>query len=418
MNSTVDVVIIGGGAIGLSSAYALTERNVSVAVIEADDLATGSSSGNAGHIVPSHVIPFAAPGMPLVGLKDLFNKYGAFGIESDVNGLDLISFLTRFVLRCTSVNVRTGTPTLQELHALSVDRLQAWTQASGWANAVRPHGLLQVFRSKAGYEAGVAEAQHMQDSGVQVSFLDADGVRDLEPGVLPGAWGGVHLVNDGSLDPAVLLHDLAKTINSRGSLVLTKALVSKVLKTKSGYSVHAGEHIIDAQQMVIAAGVWTPEIAKLVGSKANIPLMPARGYSSTLRLPRDAAFTHAMILGEAHGAVTPLGSRVRLTGRYELSGRNRKINEKRVLNLSRAAREYLELPSAMHVESKWAGLRPTTPDGLPMIGRLKDAPQVIVASGHGMLGTSTAAGTGELVARIVTEVGPQVFMGPMDPNRF
>ena len=413
----VDVAIIGGGAIGLSSGYALTSRGLSVAVLEADELATGSSSGNAGHIVPSHVIPFAAPGMPLTGLKDLFNKHGAFGIDPRA-GLSLIPFLLRFAMNCTTKNVERGTPALTDLHALSVDRLQAWARESGWANAMRPHGLLQVFRTDQGLAGGVHEAHHMEQAGVAVNVLDADGVRALEPGILAGAVGGVHLVNDGSLDPGQFLMDLADAITSRGSTIATNARISKVTRSTHGFEIVAGSHVVQADHIVIAAGVWSQDVAQLVGSKVKVPLMPARGYSSTLRLRTEAAFTHAMILGEAHVAVTPLGSRVRLTGRYELAGKGRDINDKRVLNLSRAAREYLDLPSSMHVESKWTGLRPSTPDGLPMIGRLRDLPQVVLATGHGMLGTSLGAGTGELVARIITGAQPGVRTSAMDPHRF
>lgn len=414
---TVDVAIIGGGAIGLSSGFALTSRGLSVAVLEADELATGSSSGNAGHIVPSHVIPFAAPGMPLTGLKDLFNKHGAFGIDPRA-GLSLIPFLLRFAMNCTAKNVERGIPALTDLHALSVERLQSWARESGWTNAMRPHGLLQVFRSSEGFAGGVNEARHMEHAGVAVNVLDAQAVRTLEPGILEGAVGGVHLVNDGSLDPAQFLRDLAGAITSRGSHVLTNARINKVNRSANGFEIHAGENTVQAEHIVVATGVWSQEVTRLIGSKVKVPLMPARGYSSTLRLRSDAAFTHAMILGEAHVAVTPLGSRVRLTGRYELAGKGREINDKRVLNLSRAAREYLELPSSMHVESKWTGLRPSTVDGVPMIGRLRDLPQVVLATGHGMLGTSLGAGTGELVARIITHTDLGVRAEAMDPNRF
>lgn len=413
----VDVAIIGGGAIGLSSGYALTSRGLSVAVLEADELATGSSSGNAGHIVPSHVIPFAAPGMPLTGLKDLFNKHGAFGIDPRA-GVSLIPFLLRFAMNCTTKNVERGIPALTDLHALSVEQLHLWAGESGWTNAMRPHGLLQVFRSQAGLAGGVREAEHMQQAGVAIKVLGADEVRALEPGILAGAVGGVHLVNDGSLDPGQFLTDLAGAITSRGSHVVTNARITKVTRTSGGFEIVAGDSVVQAEQIVIAAGVWSQEVTRLVGSKVKVPLMPARGYSSTLRLRTDAAFTHAMILGEAHVAVTPLGSRVRLTGRYELAGKGRDINDKRVLNLSHAAREYLELPSSMHVESKWTGLRPSTPDGLPMIGRLRDLPSVVLATGHGMLGTSLGAGTGELVARIITNAQAGVRTSAMDPNRF
>ena len=411
-----DVAVIGGGVIGLSTAFALAQRGISVVVIEADELATGSSSGNAGHIVPSHVIPFAAPGMVKAGIKDLFNKHGAWGVSASA-GPSLIPFMIRFALNCTKRNVDRGVPALSELSALSVSTLSSWSSTGAWANSMRPTGLLQVFRSEASLSSAAHEAEAMAAHGVAVRTLDAAGVCALEPGLASGAVGGVHLVNDGCLDPAQLLRDLAAGIESHGGRVITGARLasSRALSSCTRLTLSTGD-TVEAGQVVVAAGVWSGPVMKLLGHKMRVPLMPARGYSCTLRLRDAAAFTHPMILGEAHVAVTPLENRVRLTGRYELAGREREINEKRVSNLVAAAREYLQLPATMHIENKWTGLRPSTPDGIPMIGRV--SPTLTLATGHGMLGTSLGPGTGELVARILAGEAHSIPMDALSPLRF
>jgi D-amino-acid dehydrogenase len=420
-----DVVVIGGGVIGLSCAHALALRGVNVVVIERDGIGSGSSSENAGHIVPSHVIPFAAPGMVGLGLRDLRSRHGAFGLSRSA-GLRLLPWLAAFARNCTADNVSRGVPALRDLGALSVATLEDWTAREGWTTRLHRNGLLQVFRTDAGLAAAQIEADHLRQHGVAADILTADDVASREPGLLPGSVGAVHLRDDASLDPKALLFDLAAAVRHLGGRVLSPAHVTGINRREGGE--HSALSIdldcdgvpdrIEAAQVVIAAGVWSRHVARMVGARSRIPLMPARGYSTTLGMREQPAFHHPMILGEAHVAITPMNRQVRITGRYELAGTQRSIDERRTRALMAAAREYVKLPATMHIDSRWTGLRPATVDGMPMIGRLRSTPEVILATGHGMLGTSLGAGTGELVARVITGEDPGMDATPMAPDRF
>lgn len=410
------VVIIGGGIIGASVASSLARRGVDVIVLDTGAPREGSSAANAGHLVPSHVIPFASPGMVSAGLRSLARRDGAFAINPRLRR-QLAPWLAQFAAASTDANVRRGAPALDWLLGTSmaeVDRLLA----SGIELDHDRDGLIQVFTRPESLEGAQHEAARMRDLGYPAQEMSLDALHEAEP-LVHDAVGAILLTRDGRLNPALLLEALRAEAVELGAEFRTATVIGIATGPPS---VMTTDGPVPAEQIVLAAGSWTPEIAATVpaadGWSPRLPILPAKGYSVTVPDVPDAPH-RPLLLMDQRLAVTPMGTGLRITGRFELTDpADRGIPPQRADALLVGARAALTLPAEAHATQPWSGLRPATPDGLPIIGRIAPGSPVIVASGHGMLGTTTGPGTGELVAAMVAGEAPPIDVTPLSPQRF
>ncbi len=409
MTHKVDVLIIGGGAIGLSAAHYLQRAGRAVTVLDQKAVAAGSSSGNAGHIVPSHIVPLAAPGIIGTALRWLRDpKNSPFGMRLSADPTYL-SWLLQFAAACSARNVRGAIPALKALGALSARNFSRLVRDEALNCAYNQTGLLFLYKTRAALDAGRHEAELLHQHGLPADVLDEALVHWREPAALPDVIGGVHYTGDASLDPARFLRALADRVIARGADVRENTPVT-VLES-------AGERVtrvrtsagdFEAEQVVLAAGAWTPQVARGLG--LNLPVQPARGYSLTARagvaLPRQA-----LLLGERRVAVTPMGEQLRFTGRLELSDLDTTPSPEHIAGIERAVREYLAIDERLRLVGTWAGLRPTTPDGVPIIGLSPRHKNLIIATGHAMLGLSLGPGTGQVVAELAMGKTPSIDLG-------
>lgn len=409
---TAGVVVIGGGIVGWSVASALARRGDDVVLIEAGGETFGTSSANAGHLVPSHCIPFAAPGMVGSGLRSLYKRDGAFAI-SPKSAPHLLPWLVRFAAAATPANVERCAPALTSLLAITMSEAQRLHDA-GHDFDYMQRGLVQVFTSQAGLDGGRHEADHMRDHGVPVSELSGDELRASEPVLRDSVCGGLVLEADARMDPANMLAAVRSDAQAHGARI-ADARVTALTNAGSSPVVHCGNRSIRADRVVVAAGVWSRALARSLGH--HVPLMPAKGYSVTVDV--DLVPTRPMVLVEQRVALSPLTRGLRLACRYELSApSDRAIPAKRISQLLRNANLALRLPDGLAPANEWTGLRPALPDGVPAIGRLGDRGEVYIATGHGMLGTATGPGTGEVLAALMH--GESIDFDPavISPNRF
>jgi D-amino-acid dehydrogenase len=239
-------------------------------------------------------------------------------------------------------------------------------------------------------------------------------VHDREPSALPDVIGGVHFTSDASLDPARFLRGLADCARRLGADLREHTPVT-------GYEV-VGDRIMrvlttaedfEPAQVVLAAGAWSPQAARGLG--LSLPVQPARGYSLTARAP-SAMPRQALLLGERRVAVTPMGERLRVTGRLELSALDTTPSPRHIAGIERAVREYITLDEPLTVLETWAGLRPTTPDGVPIIGFSPRHANLIIATGHAMLGLSLGPGTGQLVAELANGREPAIDLDRLNAD--
>ncbi len=416
MTTKSDILIIGGGPVGLSCAYYLLKSGRKVTLLDAKEIGKGSGSGNAGHIVPSHIIPLAAPGVVTSALKWMLDPaHSPFGMKVSLSP-NYISWLLKFVLACSESNVQRSIKPLNDLGQLSAKNFAQVVAEEKFDCSYQEKGLLFLYKTEKAFHDGQHEGEFMQKHGIPVSVYDKTKVHEIEPAALADIIGGVHFTGDARLNPAVFLKLLSDRVREMGAEMFENTSVTgfesvngKISKVKTS----AGD--FEAEQVILAAGALTPPVARDL--KLNIPIQPARGYSMTMSATKTMP-SHALILGERRIAVSPMDGVLRFTGRLEVGNYSMQPNRVWLQRIENSAREYLRLDEKLDVKETWAGLRPTTPDGVPIIGRSPKHSNLTLATGHAMLGLSLGPGTGQVVAELLNGQEPAVSLSPMRLERF
>ncbi|MBI3167359.1 MAG: FAD-dependent oxidoreductase [Chloroflexi bacterium] len=411
-----DVLIIGGGPVGLSCAYYLLKSGRQVTLLDAKEIGKGSGAGNAGHIVPSHVIPLAAPGVVTSALKWMLDPvHSPFGMKISLDP-NYIAWLLKFVIACSEANVQRSIKPLNELGQLSAKNFAQIIAEEKFDCAYQEMGLLHLFKTEKAFHEGQHEAEFMQKQGIPVSVYDKTRIHEIEPAAVNDVLGGVHFTGDAHLNPAVFLKLLSDRVRVMGAEMLEGTAVTgfesaegkvRVVRTSQGE--------FEVEHVILAAGALTPSVARDL--KLNIPIQPARGYSMTMSATKTMP-SHALILGERRVAVSPMGGLLRFTGRLEVGNYSMEPNPVWIQRIENSSREYLRLDEKLDVKETWAGLRPTTPDGVPIIGRSPKHSNVILATGHAMLGLSLGPGTGQVVAELLCGKESRVNVNPFAVERF
>jgi len=414
--SKADVLIIGGGSIGLNAAYYLLKAGRSVTLLDQGAVGVGSSAGNAGHIVPSHILPLAAPGIIPTALKWLLDAENSpFGMKISL-APEYLAWLLRFAAACSDSNVQRGIPPLKALGLLSARNCAEMITAEGFDCHYSETGLLFLYKTETSFAGGRHEAELLHQHGLPAEVLDKAAVRAREPAALDDVIAGVHFTGDSSLNPARFLQQLAERVRALGADLRSNTPVTR-LESAGGKitRVITAQDEFEAGQVVLASGAWSPLVARGLG--LNLPVQPARGYSLTMAatqvMPRQA-----LILGERRVAVTPLGDKLRFTGRLEVGNMSTTPDTKYIAQIERVVREYIQVDEKLDIQETWAGLRPTTPDGLPVIGFSPRHSNLILATGHAMLGLSLGPGTGQVVAELANKAKTAFDLSPLSPARF
>ncbi|MGE0771722.1 MAG: NAD(P)/FAD-dependent oxidoreductase [Cyclobacteriaceae bacterium] len=411
------VGIIGGGIIGLSCAYYLQQSGHGVTIIDKGDLTDGCSMGNAGMVVPSHIIPLASPGMIRKGIRWMFNPRSPFYVRPRFSG-DLIRWGYLFYRHATTEHVERAIPALKELSLFSKSLYQQWSKELPFDFGYHERGLLMLYRTKEAGHEEEATARIASQHGLVAKVLSAGEVQELEPHVKVSVKGGVFFPGDAHLTPQKLTTGLIQYLENQGvKFMLGETVVNVVLKEKEIRLVKTTHHEFDFDLVVVATGSWSGEFCKLFG--LSLPMQAGKGYSFTVDRPNDNVNIPSILL-EDRVAVTPMGKTLRFGGTMEITGVNHSINMKRVEGIVNAIpRYYPKLELAMpDKQSVWHGLRPCSPDGLPYIGRVGRFKNLILATGHSMMGLSLAPGTGKLVAQLVNTERPAVPLVPFAADRF
>ena len=412
-----DILIIGGGIIGVSVAYYLALGGHSVTLIEKDDISTGSSSGNAGLIANGFAIPIAAPGVPKQGLKMMLDPSSPFYIKPRLN-LELIKWLWKFVRACNEKQMRKSIPILLALGQGSFDLFDDLLEREDVNFGYQKNGRLILFTSDSSFAGWKKDVELVKEFGVEMELLDAKGAKEIEPNLLPSVKHAIYCEEYAHVDPDRFTKELRRLAESHGAEIITGTGVTGFEPVgKKFTAVHTTDGKLTAKQVVLAAGAWSAALARKL--KIKLPIQPAKGYSLTYKTPSPGP-SLPLMLSERKTAVTPMGDILRFTSTLELAGFDPSINQRRIETIRRSVREYLPGMEDLDEQSEiqWSGYRPATPDDLPIIGRSKKIANLIFATGHGTLGITHGLITGKLVSQLIDGEQPSIDLEPFRAERF
>jgi D-amino-acid dehydrogenase len=412
----VKVVVVGGGIAGLCCAYYLRKRDFDVTIVDRATVGarTASSWGNGGWIAPAQAGPLPEPGLTIYGLRALVRADSALYFRPGYLPR-LLPWLLRFRTYCNQRDYDAGTAALAALGKRSFElvdemvddgiRFDLWKLGMVCATA-KVEDARKVLRSLEG----------MRRHGYQLpdDVLGEQEIHELEPSLNDRVGAGFHLAEQWNVKADTLVNGLGGKLREMGVELLEDAEVTaferagtavRAVRTTKGDV--AGDHV------VLAAGSWTTPLAAKLG--VRIPMEPGKGYSFLLRpkvMPR-----HGILFADIHAGVTPLGDRVRIGGTMEFSGYDLSIDQRRIGNLFRLARDYVDLETPDY-EEPWAGLRPTTVDGLPILDRAQPYPNAYVATGYSMLGMTVSQPAGEAMAEMIVSGRRPALFEPFRIDRF
>lgn len=414
-----NVVVIGGGIIGLSSAYYLHKAGHQVTVLDKSDFMDNCSYGNCGYVCPSHFIPLATPGIVKQGLKWMLNSQSPFYVQPRLSR-SLIDWGMKFMKSANAAHVERSAMPLKDIAILSQYEYEhEWLSRPDLEFAYQHKGLLEIFQTEAAAEHAHHTVEKGHELGLDVELLDSAALQAKEPHTKVNGIGAIFFKCDAHLYPDKLMRGLIAILKASGVQLLANEEVVKIETHAGGVSkVITAARAFDAEQVVIATGSWSREMASLLGT--NLPLVPGRGYSVTLE---DSPYflNYPAILVEGRAAITPMdGNKIRFGGTMEITSTNTPPRYARVQGILNAVKRFFpefDVPMPP-VEKIWYGYRPCSADGLPYIGRIKKYNNVVIATGHSMLGLSLGAGTGKLVRELVDGVKPSIDLSPFAVERF
>jgi D-amino-acid dehydrogenase len=408
-----EVVVIGAGVIGLTSALMAQARGLSVTVVDREGPAAGASAGNAGAFAFTDILPLASPGILRKAPKWLLDPLGPLTIPP-AYALQIAPWLYRFWRACSPRAVAASTAAQTALMDLSKAELEPFLAATGTLSMLRKDGNLQVYESEAEFRASLSGWEARTAHGIEFRHMDAGEMAALQPGLSPRFIKGTFTPGWWSIaDPKDYVLALAEQVRSQGGKII-RAEVAGLKPHDGGLSIQTTAETLTAHKVVLAAGAFSHRIAATLGER--IPLETERGYNTTL--PPDALDLRCQVTFGGHGfVVSRLSTGIRVGGAVELGGLSLPPNYKRSEAMLRKAKSFLP---ALKTEGgrQWMGFRPSLPDSLPAVGRSRASPHVVYAFGHGHLGLTQSAGTGRLVADLLTDAPPAINLTPFSPQRF
>lgn len=410
------VVVIGGGITGLCCAYYLVQKGYRITLIDRGQMDSGVSYLNAGYITPSHIVPLASPGVVTQGLRWMLRPSSPFYIQPRWDP-EFFRWGLQFWKSSSRSHVDRSIPLLLKLN-LESRRLYEQIHAEGEIPFhYERKGLLMAFRTPKGEEEEHELAERARREGLEAEVLDRRSLSKLQPAFSERVLGAVHYLSDAHMTPGTFMHALKGWLRSQGvAFESGQEVRGFVSEGRSIRLVDAGEAVFEVDEVVIAAGSWTPTLASTLGLR--IPIQGGKGYS--MEVDRPTGITLPALLSEAKVAVTPMEGFTRFAGTMEFSGNNATIRRERVRAIARAASTYYRglevLPSEQ--EGASCGLRPVSPDGLPYIGRTARYDNLSIASGHAMMGWSLGPITGKLIAQVIEGARPDIGLQRLSPDRF
>ncbi len=412
------IIIVGGGVIGLCTAYYAMQAGQSVTILERGGADRDACShGSAGMIVPSHFVPLAAPGMVGLGLRMMLNAQSPFYIRPRLDR-DLMRWGMAFCRSANASHVTRSAPLLRDLNLASRACYEELADTFGNAFGLVKKGLLMLCRTERGLHEEGMQAEHARRLGLPAEVLTPQEAAKLDPGLQMDIAGAVYFAQDCHLSPQRFTAGLTQALEAGGANLRWNTEVTG-WRVRAGciQAVQTSQGEYEANEYVLAGGAWSPSVVR--GLDLTLPMQAGKGYSVTLPHPSHQP-NLCSILTEARVAVTPMGDTLRFGGTMEIGGMDTAVNPSRVQGILDSIPRYFPQfgPADFRDLPVWSGLRPCSPDGLPYVGRFARYANLSAATGHAMMGVSLGPITGKLMAQLLSGRAPVLDIALLSPDRY
>ena len=413
-----NIIIIGGGIIGLSSAYYLLQQGHQITIIDRTDMLDGCSYGNAGYVSPSHFVPLASPGIVMQGFKWMTDSKSPFYVQPRLSK-SLINWGMKFIKSATKANVDASAIPLRDINLLSKQLYEDLCHVPGFSFYYANKGMLDFFKTDESAHHAEEMVKASKKLGLDATLLNKQEVEQMEPTLNMDIKGAVYFKGDSHMYPNKLMKDMIAYLRNNGVTIKTGEEVKTFIKegnTIKGVRTNVSEYF--SEHIVLAAGAWSGEVA--ANLNLNIPMVGGRGYSMTFE---DLPFKikQPIILSEARVAITPMAeNKIRFGGTMEITSTNTPPRMNRVMGILESVKKYfpdVDIPFP-EKDKIWFGFRPCSADGLPYIGKVSKYNNLVIASGHAMLGLSLGPATGKLVSEIINNETTSMDVKAFNPDRF
>lgn len=404
------ILVMGGGVVGVSTAYQLLKDGHQVVLLERQPtVALETSWGNAGMIAPGHSFVWSSPRAPWILLKSLFHKNQAlrFRFSADPR---LYTWSLKFLAECTEAKARRNTLRKHHIALYSQRVLHEVIAAETLDYDRNPRGILYFHRDPAALETGVAHMQLLAEDGQEIQVLDRDQVLALEPALQGNAAriaGGIYCPTDETGDPHKFTRGLAERCVALGAEIHTETTITGIDATgDSVTAVRADGQTFQADAYVMAMGSYSPLLARAIG--VDLPIYPVKGYSLTIPIGNHQGSPTLGLVDETNlVAMSRFGDRVRVTATAEFAGYNTNHKPADFDFMKSVTQELYPDGADYHRAEMWAGLRPMTPDNLPVLGRKKHR-NLWFNTGHGHIGWTMSHGTARITADLIAGREPAI----------
>ncbi len=409
------VLIVGGGIIGICSAYYLSKDGHDVTIIDRYGMDSGASYINAGYLSPGHIIPLASPGVIKQGLKWMFDSSSPFYVQPRIN-IDFFKWLFAFNKSCSINNVNNSIVPIIDISLLSQNLLKDIKIENKMGFHYDHKGLLMLCKHEKSLEKENEVVRLAVANGLDAKMLNKQEIKKIEPNINVDSIGAAYFGCDHHTTPGELIEALKKFIKQKGVKCFTNTEIKDYnIANNKIDSISVSNQILKFDEYILSAGTWTSQICKKLG--IDILLQAGKGYSVNSK--SDTGISCPAILVEAKCAVTPMNGFTRFSGTMEISSVNNRIRKNRVDAICNSVESFypsIKVSSSERENARF-GFRPISADGVPYIGRTNKLDNVIIATGHGMMGWSMSTGTGKIISEIISNKKTSIDINRFNPNR-
>jgi D-amino-acid dehydrogenase len=416
----VKVLVLGGGVIGVTTAWYLAKAGHAVTVVDRQaGPALETSFANAGEVSPGYASPWAGPGVPVKAIKWLLMKHGPLVIRPRPDPAMWL-FMLKMLRNCTTARYAVNKARMIPIAEYSRDCLRALRSEIGIHYDEESRGTLQLFRREAQLDGTAGDIAVLKQYGVPYEVLDRSGCIATEPAlaaVKEKFVGGLRLPEDETGDCHMFTQTLAARAAECGvKFCFSTSIEHLVVEGARVTGVVTSAGLLRADSYVLALGSWSPQLLKPLD--ISIPVYPVKGYSITVPVKDPAAAPVSTVMDESYKvAITRLGSRIRVGGTAEISGYSNVLHLKRRATLDHSLTDLFPGGGDLAQATFWCGLRPMTPDGPPLVGPTRYT-NLHLNTGHGTLGWTMACGSGRVLADLLSGRKPEVDIGELAMSRY